>query len=82
MNVGLHAVMEPATDIAAGRPPTMNHLMMTSTTTQIACPTLAAWLLAMNMALRQPGIPTLAVNRAIYAAHGCVGIIDETVTCV
>jgi hypothetical protein len=82
VNVRLHTVMKPATDVVASWPPAMNYLMMTSTTTQIACPTFAAWLLAMHMALRQPCILAFAVNRVIYAAHGCAGIIDETVTCV
>src|ERR1700681_3199004 len=71
--------MKPASNVAAGRPPTMNHLMVTSTTTQITGPALAAWLLAMHMALRQPGVLALAVNRFIDRAHRCAGIVNETV---
>lgn len=82
MNVGLDAVMKPASNVVAGRPPTMNHLVMTPAPAKVARPALPAWLLAMHMALRQPSVLATNVNRLIQAAHECAGIVNKTVACV
>ena len=82
MNVGLDALMKPASNVVAGRPATMNHLVMTSAPAKVARPALPAWLLAMHMALRQPSVLATNVNRLIQAAHECAGIVNKTVACV
>src|ERR1700733_5411608 len=78
MNVGPDAVMKPASNVVARRPPTMNNLVMTPASAQIASPALSAWLLAMHMALRQPSVLPPAVNLLIQAAHECARIVHKT----
>ena len=82
MNVGLDAVIKPASNVVARRPPTMNHLVMTSASAKIARPALPARLLAMHMTLRQPSVLVPTVNLFIQAAHVCPRIVNKTVACV
>ena len=82
MNVGLDAVMKPASNVVTRRPPTMNHLVMTPASAQIARPALSAWLLAMHMTLRQPSVLAPTVNLFTQAAHECARIVNKTVACV
>jgi hypothetical protein len=53
-DIGLQAVVQPATNVVACRPPTVDYLMMTATSAQISCPTVAAWLLPVNVTLQEP----------------------------
>ena len=78
-DIGRQAVGQPAADEIAGRAAAMDHLVMAAAAAQIACATIGARLLAMNVAIGQPGAPAHLVRAVGDRAHRAGFVVDEAV---
>ena len=75
--VRLQAVVQPAADVVTGRAPAMDHLVVAAAAAQVARPAAATRLLAVHVAVGEPGRLAVAVDALLEVPQRARGVADK-----